>query len=111
MIEKGIIMRFEEPWGNKTIIKYKVSEKGRGEILSEKLEPYEVLFPRGETDKDKNYAQQCFAIAKEIIFSLKPNVKSRYPQLIRYFSIATNRRSQTRFELSFWPPLLLLPLK
>jgi hypothetical protein len=52
MIEKGIIMKFEEPWGNKTIIKYKVSEKGRGEILREKLEPYEVLFPRGETDKE-----------------------------------------------------------
>jgi hypothetical protein len=52
MIEKGIIMKFEEPWGNKTINKYKVSEKGRGEILREKLEPYEVLFPRGETDKE-----------------------------------------------------------
>lgn len=51
MVEKGVIMRFEEPWGNKTIIKYKVSEKGR-EILREILEPYEVLFPRGETDKE-----------------------------------------------------------
>jgi len=52
MAEKGIIRRFEEPWGNKTIIKYKVSEKGRGEILREILEPYEVLFSRGETDKE-----------------------------------------------------------
>ena len=38
MVEKGVIMRFEEPWGNKTIIKYKVYEKGR-EILREILEP------------------------------------------------------------------------
>jgi hypothetical protein len=27
MVNKGLIERFEEPWGNKTIIKYKVSEK------------------------------------------------------------------------------------
>ena len=29
MVEKDLIVRFEELWGNKTIIKYKVSEKGR----------------------------------------------------------------------------------
>jgi DNA-binding PadR family transcriptional regulator len=29
MVEKDLIVRFEEPWGNKTVIKYKVSEKGR----------------------------------------------------------------------------------
>jgi predicted transcriptional regulator len=50
MVEKGLMTRFEEPWGNKTIIKYKLSEKGR-EVLNMILEPYEVLFPRGETDK------------------------------------------------------------
>jgi predicted transcriptional regulator len=50
MVDKGLITRFEEPWGNKTIIKYKVSEKGRA-ILQEILEPYEVLFPRSEGDK------------------------------------------------------------
>jgi predicted transcriptional regulator len=50
MVEKGFIVRFEEPWGNKTIIKYKVSEKGK-EVLKEILEPYETLFPRGEKDK------------------------------------------------------------
>ena len=50
MVEKGLMTRFEEPWGNKTIIKYKLSEKGR-EILNEVLEPYEALFPRSETDK------------------------------------------------------------
>ena len=49
MVEKGLITRFEEAWGNKMIIKYKVSEKGRG-ILQEILEPYEALFPRGERD-------------------------------------------------------------
>jgi DNA-binding PadR family transcriptional regulator len=51
MVEKGLIVRFEEPWGNKTIIKYKVSEKGR-EIFQEILEPYEALFPRVEAEKD-----------------------------------------------------------
>ena len=45
MVEKELIVRFEEPWGSKTIIKYKVSEKGRA-IFQEILEPYEVLFPR-----------------------------------------------------------------
>ena len=52
MVSKGLIVRFEEPWGNKTIIKYKVSEKGR-EILREVLEPYEVLFPRGKADDNR----------------------------------------------------------
>jgi DNA-binding PadR family transcriptional regulator len=47
MVDKGLIERFEEPWGNKMIIKYKVSEKGRA-ILQAILEPYEVLFPRSE---------------------------------------------------------------
>jgi hypothetical protein len=39
----------EEPWGNKTIIKYKLSEKGR-DILRQILEPYEALFPRSQRD-------------------------------------------------------------
>jgi len=47
MVEKGLIERFEEAWGSKTIIKYRVAEKGRA-ILREILEPYEALFPRGE---------------------------------------------------------------
>ncbi len=47
MVKKELIVRFEEAWGNKTIIKYKVSEKGRG-ILREILDPYEALFPRRE---------------------------------------------------------------
>ncbi len=50
MVGKELIMRFEEPWGSKTIIKYKVSEKGRA-IFREILEPYELLFPRREANK------------------------------------------------------------
>ncbi|AIF84541.1 putative transcriptional regulator [Candidatus Nitrososphaera evergladensis SR1] len=52
LVEKGLIIRFEEPWGEQNrIIKYRVSEKGR-EIVKAVLEPYELLFPRGE-DKEK----------------------------------------------------------
>ena len=47
LVEKELIVRNVESWGNKTIIKYRVSEKGQ-EILKEILEPYEVLFPRSE---------------------------------------------------------------
>ena len=50
MVAKEMIVRFEEAWGNKTIIKYKVSEKGRA-IFQEILEPYELLFPRQEAEK------------------------------------------------------------
>lgn len=48
MVKKEIILRTEEAWGNKTIIKYKASEKGR-QILREILDPYEEFFPRSET--------------------------------------------------------------
>ncbi len=47
LVEKELIVRTEESWGSKTIIKYMVSQKGR-EILKEILEPYEALFPRSE---------------------------------------------------------------
>jgi predicted transcriptional regulator len=47
LVEKGLIIRTEEPWGNKKIIKYRVSEKGRL-LAREILEPYEALFPRNE---------------------------------------------------------------
>jgi len=53
MVNKGIIARLEEPWGNKTIIKYKVSEKGRA-IFQEILEPYEALFPRERLEKNED---------------------------------------------------------
>jgi predicted transcriptional regulator len=50
MAKKEMIIRTEERWGNKNIIKYRVSEKGN-EILREILEPYESLFPRSEREK------------------------------------------------------------
>lgn len=50
MVKKDMISRVEEPWGNKTIIKYMISDKGKG-ILQEVLEPYEELFPRRERDE------------------------------------------------------------
>ena len=45
MLEKGLIERNEEPWGKKTIIKYKVSPKGH-ECCKLILEPHEEMFPR-----------------------------------------------------------------
>jgi len=45
MEAKGIIKRTEEPWGNKRIIKYSVTEKGR-EFCRLILDPYEEMFPR-----------------------------------------------------------------
>ncbi len=50
MVKKGMILRIDENWGNKVIINYKVSEKGRS-ILNEILAPYEELFPRNEKVK------------------------------------------------------------
>ncbi|MBA3750160.1 MAG: hypothetical protein H0X03_04570 [Nitrosopumilus sp.] len=50
MVKKEIIIRTEEAWGSKTIIKYKISDKGK-DILREVLEPYEELFPRSESEK------------------------------------------------------------
>ena len=47
MEQKELIQRKEEPWGKKTIIKYKVSPKGH-EFFKLILEPYEEMFPRGE---------------------------------------------------------------
>ena len=51
MVEKQMLDRKHEPWGNKTILKYKISEKGIS-ILREVLEPYEDMFPR-EDSNDK----------------------------------------------------------
>jgi predicted transcriptional regulator len=45
MMEKGVVFKTEQAWGSKTIIKYKISEKGK-EILRDVLEPYGLLFPR-----------------------------------------------------------------
>lgn len=51
MVKKNLITRKEEPWGNKVIIKYSVSEKGK-DILKQLLEPYEELFPRKESEDE-----------------------------------------------------------
>lgn len=50
MVKKDIIVRVEEPWGSKSIIKYKISQKGN-DILKAVLEPYEELFPRRDPDE------------------------------------------------------------
>lgn len=54
MAKKEMIIRIEEPWGNKTIVKYMLSEKGNV-ILKQILEPYESLFPRSETENPSWY--------------------------------------------------------
>jgi len=43
MEQKGFIRRVEEPWGNKKIIKYNITEKGK-EFCKRILEPYEEMF-------------------------------------------------------------------
>jgi predicted transcriptional regulator len=50
MEAKAIIRRTEEPWGNKRIIKYSVTEKGR-EFCRLILDPYEEMFPRRDLKK------------------------------------------------------------
>ena len=51
LVAKGLIIRFEEPWGEQNrIIKYRISEKGK-EIARAILEQYELLFPRSEEKK------------------------------------------------------------
>ena len=47
MEQKGIIKRREEPLGNKKIVKYSVTEKGK-DFCIRILEPYEQMFPRKE---------------------------------------------------------------
>ena len=51
MIEKGILELEKEPWGNKVILKYKISQKGVN-LMKAILEPYEELFPR-DSQNDK----------------------------------------------------------
>ncbi len=50
LVEKGFIVRVEESWGSKKILKYRVSEKG-AKLARDILEPYESLFPRAEGEK------------------------------------------------------------
>lgn len=51
MVQKQMLSRVEESWGNKSIFKYSISEKGRN-IFKEVLEPYEDLFPREDVKKN-----------------------------------------------------------
>ncbi len=50
MEKKGLIEKKIEPWGKKSIIKYKVSPKGH-EFFKLILEPYEEMFPRVDGDE------------------------------------------------------------
>ena len=51
LVEKGLIIRFEVPWGEQSrITKYRISEKGK-EIARAIFEQYELLFPRSEEKK------------------------------------------------------------
>ncbi len=50
MEKKGLLEKKVEPWGKKSIIKYKVSPKGH-EFFKLILEPYEEMFPRVEKDE------------------------------------------------------------
>ena len=49
MVEKGLILRMDEPWGAKKIIKYKISDRGRA--CQGDFRAYETLFPRREAEK------------------------------------------------------------
>jgi predicted transcriptional regulator len=51
LVEKGLIIRFDEQWGERNrIIKYRISEKGK-EIARAIFKQYELLFPRSEEKK------------------------------------------------------------
>ena len=63
MVRKEILTKIEEPWGNKTIIKYRVSERGK-EILREILNPYEELFQEMK-NKARNKVTQMILSKKE----------------------------------------------
>jgi predicted transcriptional regulator len=46
MVDKGLINKRQEHWGDTAVIMYRASEKGM-RILRDLLQPYEELFPRG----------------------------------------------------------------
>ena len=50
MVNKQMIERREEPWGQKTIYKYKIADKGKI-LLEEVLQRYEDLFPREDGEQ------------------------------------------------------------
>jgi predicted transcriptional regulator len=59
LIKKGIITRSEEMWGDKSVIKYMVTEKGR-EFCKMILDPYERMFPRKKEKKSSNKVHEGF---------------------------------------------------
>ena len=53
MEQKGLLTTSKEPWGSKTIVKYKVAPKGL-EFYKMVLEPYENMFPREKKGKGES---------------------------------------------------------
>ena len=51
MTDKGLIEKSENMWGSKTIVNYKITEKGK-EFYRIILEPYEKMFPRSNKEMD-----------------------------------------------------------
>ena len=51
MTQKELIERSEKMWGSKTIVNYKITEKGK-EFYRIILEPYEKMFPRSNKEMD-----------------------------------------------------------
>ena len=49
MVQKDFLEKQEVAWGQKIILKYSISQKGR-EVLESVLGPYEKLFPREKTN-------------------------------------------------------------
>ena len=47
LLEKGLIEKKENLWGSKTIINYKITEKGKM-FCQMVLDPYEEMFPRNK---------------------------------------------------------------
>jgi len=57
MVDKGLIVRRQEHWGDTAVIMYKASERGI-KILRELLQPYEELFPRGTKNPEKEKSER-----------------------------------------------------
>ena len=47
--EKGLIEKNENLWGSKTVVNYKITEKGR-KFCQMVLDPYEEMFPRNKKE-------------------------------------------------------------
>ena len=47
--EKGLIEKNENLWGSKTVVNYKITDKGR-KFCQMVLDPYEEMFPRNKKE-------------------------------------------------------------